>query len=318
MSILISIITPSYNMGHFIEQTIQSILSQNYEPLEYIVMDGGSTDGTLDILRKYEDRLTWYSEPDKGQADAINKGFRRAKGDVLGWLNADDIQFPGALHTVAEYFEKHPEAQFIYGNAHAMDGDGVDQGIRTHVQACNFETLLGFGDFIVQPAAFWRSELWRETGELNAKWRYVLDYEFWIRAAQNHELHYIPQALASERIYSEAKTFSGGIERIDELDEMPRRFGRSGIADGFRAEGASLYLFRAWDHLKHGRYDEFRSDFNTARRMNYDSSKMLLYFAALMTGGEAAIPGLRLRMNRFRGIVKKYVIVGSDLEMSEG
>lgn len=318
MSILITIITPSYNLGHFIEQTIQSVLSQNYEPLEYIIMDGGSTDATLDILRKYEDHLTWYTEPDKGQADAINKGFRRAKGEVIGWLNADDILLPGALHTVAEYFESHPEAQFLYGNARAMNGDGVDSGLRTHVQACDFESLLGFGDFIVQPAAFWRAELWKDIGELEPKWRYALDYEYWIRVAQKYELHYIPQELATERIYSGAKTFSGGIERIDELDEMPRRFGRNGIAEGFRAEGASLYLFRAWDHLRHGRLSKFRADFRTARRMNNDSSKMLLYFAALMTGGEAAIPGLRLRMNRFRGIVKKYVIVGSDLEMSEG
>lgn len=318
MSIRISIITPSYNMGHYIEQTIQSILSQNYEPLEYIVMDGGSTDNTLDILRKYEDRLTWYSERDNGQADAINKGFRRATGDVFAWLNADDIQLPGALQTVAAYFESHPESHFVYGNAHAMDGDGTDRGLRTHVQPCSFESLLSFGDYIVQPAAFWRAGLWQDIGELEPKWRYALDYEYWIRAAQKYELHFIPQTLATERIYSGAKTFSGGIERIDELDEMPRRFGRDGIAEGFRAEGASLYLFRAWEELRHGRFSQCRTDFRAALRMNNDTSKMALYLVALAAGGEAAIPGFRLRMNRLRGAVKKFVIVGSDLEAAEG
>ncbi len=157
MNPLITVVTPSYNHERFIEATIQSVLTQDYAPIEYIVMDGGSTDGTLDILRKYEDRLTWVSERDKGQGDAINKGFRRATGDIWCWLNSDDLFTPGALKTVAEFFQSHPDASFVYGDAEAITLDGTPAGIRTHIRPTDFDFLLNGGDPIVQPAAFWRA-----------------------------------------------------------------------------------------------------------------------------------------------------------------
>ncbi len=305
MNTLVTIVTPSYNQAQFIEATIQSVLTQDYQPIEYIVMDGGSNDGTLDILRKYEDRLTWVSERDKGQGDAINKGFRRANGAILGWLNSDDVFAAGAIRTVAEYFDQHPNASLVYGDAMAITLEGEPAGMRTHIRPCTFETLRDVGDFIVQPATFWRADLWKTIGELDTRWQYVLDYEYWIRAAQHYDLHYIPHLLAKERIYAAAKTFRGGIERIMELDEMPRRFDGSGVASGFRSEGSALFLFRAFDHLKHGRFADARDDWQTARELNNDASKMLIYLSALMLRGEAGIPGMRLSMNRLRGLLQR-------------
>lgn len=305
MNPVITVVTPSYNHARFIEATIQSVLSQDYAPIEYIVMDGGSTDGTLDILRKYEDRLSWISEPDKGQGDAINKGFRRATGDIWCWLNSDDLFTPSALKTVARFFEQHPDAHFVYGDAEAITIAGKPAGIRTHIRQTDFETLLHEGDPIVQPAAFWRADLWRTVGELDLQWQYVLDYEYWIRAARRYQLHYMPKLLAQERIYAAAKTFRGGIERAAELDTMPRRFGGSGVPRGFRSEAAAMHLARAWDHLKHGRRTEAQADASTALRLNNNTAKLGVYLVALALRGEAGIPAMRLRMNRLRGVLQK-------------
>lgn len=305
MNPLITVVTPSYNHERFIEATIQSVLTQDYAPIEFIIMDGGSTDGTLDVLRKYEDRLTWYSEPDKGQGDAINRGFRRATGEIWCWLNSDDLFLPGALKTVAQFFQQNPDAHFVYGDAEAITLEGKPAGMRTHIRPSDFDSLLHKGDYIVQPAAFWRADLWRTIGELDLQWQYVLDYEYWIRAARRYQLHYIPKPLAQERIYAAAKTFRGGIERIQELDEMPRRFGGNGVASGFRPEAAAMYIARGWSHLKHGRRAEAQADFSTGLRLNNNLPALGVYLTALALRGEAGIPGMRLQMNRVRGILQK-------------
>lgn len=157
----ISIITPSYNQAPYIEATLRSVLDeQDYPNLEYWVIDGGSTDGTLDILRRYEGRLRWISEPDGGQADAINKGMRLATGDILAWMNSDDLYAPGALRVAGEYFAAHPETMFLYGDALAIDEHDASHGIRVHVRAADADYLVNTGDPIVQPASFWRREVW--------------------------------------------------------------------------------------------------------------------------------------------------------------
>jgi glycosyltransferase involved in cell wall biosynthesis len=246
----ISVITPSFNQAQFIERTIQSVLNQDYPSLEYFVIDGGSTDGTLEILKKYQSHLTWISEIDQGQAEAINKGFKKATGDIVCWLNADDELIPGALHTVATYFSQHPEAMFLYGDAETIDETGRSYGRRGNVKPTNFEDLVSQGDFIVQPAAFWRTELLAQVGLLDETLRYCLDYEFWLRVSQKYPLHYLPVPLARERFHHQAKTTQATLSRIEEIEAVVRRYGASDIPHRFRAERTAVYFAETLRQLR--------------------------------------------------------------------
>ena len=276
---LVTIVTPSFNQAAYIEQTIKSVLNQDYRPIEHLIIDGGSTDGTLEILKRYEDHVRWISEPDCGQGDAINKGFRQATGSILAWLNADDLFTSGALKTVVAHFQANPQSYFVYGDSLAINEKGRSYGRRAHVAPCNFETLLNKGDFIVQPSAFWRAELWRDVGELDVNWRYVLDYDYWLRAAQKYDLFYVPRFFSKERLYASAKTFSGGLERIDELEQMARRYGGAGIAANFRPEAAAVYVDDAWTALKHGQWgDSPQQDQRSAQNEQLHFKTAALYF----------------------------------------
>src|SRR5689334_19100061 len=189
---LVSIITPSYNHAAYIEQTIKSVREQDYPHIEHIVMDGGSTDNTLDILRKYEDRLIWVSEKDSGQTNAINKGFRKATGEIMAWLNSDDVYMPGAVRTMVEHFQQHPDDKFVYGNVLAVDEHEQPYGVRSHVHQGDQWELVNGVNFIVQPAAFWRREVWETMGELDESLHYMMDYEYWMRVAGRYPLRHIP------------------------------------------------------------------------------------------------------------------------------
>lgn len=203
----ISIITPSYNQGKFIEQTIQSVLSQNYPNLEYIIIDGGSTDNTLEIIKKYEDKIAyWVSEPDNGQADAINKGLERATGEIVNWLNSDDILLPNALNTIVEEFTNNPYASFIYGDTNQINENGE---IIYTVKVVNFKkNVLLYGRILgVQPSIFFRKNVWKKLGFLDEKYKFCMDIEYWIRAAMNN-LVFSPvyKTIASNRFHPYTKT----------------------------------------------------------------------------------------------------------------
>lgn len=239
-----SLVTPSLNQGQFIERAIESVLTQNYPCLEYIVIDGGSTDGTFEILQRYTGRLTWLSEADQGQAHAINKGFKMVTtADIIGWLNADDELTPGALAVVADFFSRHPEAQFVYGEALTIDERGRSYGRRGNVKPTNFTELAMEGDFIVQPAAFWRATLLAEVGYLDESLHYCLDYEYWLRVAQKFPLYYLPIPLARERIHAGAKSSLVNRRRLEELEQVGRRYGQPALARNFEAERIALDLF---------------------------------------------------------------------------
>lgn len=179
----ISIVTPSYNQGQYIEETILSILSQDYPNLEYIVIDGGSTDDTIDIIKKYEDRIDfWVSEPDGGQSDAINKGWRKSTGDIVAWLNADDTYCPGALETVAKVFENDPQAILAHGAAHTYDGSG--QTILFTTQPLDmdpYEMIASCSGVTTQPSIFLGRKVLDEVGYLDPNLHYVMDWEYCIR-----------------------------------------------------------------------------------------------------------------------------------------
>jgi glycosyltransferase involved in cell wall biosynthesis len=200
----ISIITPSYNQGCFIEETIKSVLDQKYPNLEYIVMDGGSTDETLSILKKYDKKLQWFSKKDKGQTDAINKGLKMAKGEIIAYLNSDDTYESGTLEKVAKIFKKNPNYKFIYGKGKHIDKNGKFIG-DYHNDYVDLEALQPTCD-ICQPAAFWRKELSHTVGLFDTAHDYAMDYDYWIRTAKKYRMVYIHDYFANSRLHDETKT----------------------------------------------------------------------------------------------------------------
>jgi glycosyltransferase involved in cell wall biosynthesis len=205
VSPLVSIVTPSFNAARFIEQTIESVLAQGYPRIEYIVMDAGSTDGTLDILRRYESpKLTWISEPDGGAADAINRGLARSHGDVLAFINADDVYAPGAVATAVRAFEDHTEAAVIYGSGIWIDEEGKTIG---PYPVRDFESeRLARECFLCQPASFIRREAFENVGGLDPKLQLTFDYELWMRLARTYKFHRIDDVLALSRMHQSNKS----------------------------------------------------------------------------------------------------------------
>ena len=208
----ISIVVPSYNQGKFIRATIDSILSQDLDGVEVLVMDGGSKDGTVEILRTYGDTIQWVSEKDRGQSHAINKGFKRAKSDILGYVNSDDTCQPGALAAALEAFRQHPEADFVYGDFNYIDAAGC---LLAHCRTINFDyDILRYDhNFICQPASFWRRSVIKRIGPIAEELYYLMDYEYYLRAAAaGMRFYHLRQTLANLRLHKECKTVSGNFE----------------------------------------------------------------------------------------------------------
>jgi len=200
----VSIITPSYNQAKYLEQTISSVLNQDYPHIEYIVMDGGSTDGSVEIIKKYADQLAdWESQKDKGQADAINKGFARASGDLVAWLNSDDVYHPGALRSAVQVFDENPDVVLVYGDMLAVDENGATFNTLKYKQL-TLEDLLCF-QIIGQPAVFMRRSALQKTGGLDPTFHFLLDHLLWIQIAQHGRILHVNQTWASARYHPEAK-----------------------------------------------------------------------------------------------------------------
>lgn len=216
-----SIVTPSYNQGHFLEETILSVLNQGYPELEYILVDGGSSDGSVDIIEKYAQQLAyWVSEPDNGQSHAINKGFRRATGDILAWLNSDDLYLPGALQTVGRFLAEHPEVDMIYGDQ--VDIDEMGRVFRA-TRSLNFSKLglLSRAASIPQPTFFMRRHVYEQVGGLDETLDWCMDYEYVLRIAfAGHRIVRIPQNLAKFRYHGTSKTVVGKTETRQHDDAM--------------------------------------------------------------------------------------------------
>jgi glycosyltransferase involved in cell wall biosynthesis len=203
----VTIVTPSFNQASYLEQTMRSVLEQGYPNLEYIVVDGGSTDDSIDIIRRYEKQLTWWvSEPDHGQAEAINKGLDRATGEIVAWLNSDDTYLPGAIIGAVRSFESDPTLGLVYGDVLAVDA--TDHKLNTlRYQNWGLEGLLCFR-IIGQPAVFMRRRIQESAGRLDETYHYLLDHQLWLRIANIAQTRYVPQLWASARFHPAAKNIA--------------------------------------------------------------------------------------------------------------
>jgi len=214
---LVSIITPSYNHARYIEATMQSVLSQDYPRIEYIVVDGGSDDGTVDIIRKHalesdsllsenQNSITWWvSEKDKGQTDAINKGFARATGSILAWLNSDDTYEPDAVSAAVKYLQEHPEVGMVYGDCNFINESGRVIGKFNSAQT-DYRLLRQGYVHIPQQTMFFRADLWKQVGPLDPSFYFAMDYDLWTRIAAISEIRYVPQTWANFRLHTSGKT----------------------------------------------------------------------------------------------------------------
>jgi len=216
---LVSIITPSFNQASYLEQTIQSVLGQGYPNIEYLVVDGASTDGSVDVIKKYAGKLAWWvSETDSGQADAINKGMARAKGEIVAWLNSDDYYLPGAVSSAVKALEENPDFVLVYGNVLAVDQQGQQFNTLRYRQL-TLQDLLCF-QIIGQPSVFFRRAALEKTGFLDTAFHFLLDHHLWIRIAQHGKIMHMDQTWSAARYHAEAKNrakateFGGEASRI--------------------------------------------------------------------------------------------------------
>jgi glycosyltransferase involved in cell wall biosynthesis len=218
---LVSVVTPVRNGERFIEQTIESVLSQDYPHLEYLVVDGGSTDRTPEILARFQDRITIVRGPDAGQADALNRGFALAHGEILGWLNADDLYAPGAVATAVQAFADHPAADVVYGAADHIDDEG--RAIDAYPVEAYDAATLGRRCIICQPAAFVRRLAMAAAGGLDPRLHYALDYDLWMRLSRTTQFVKIDQLLAHSRMHASNKTLAFRREAYEETMQVLRR-----------------------------------------------------------------------------------------------
>jgi glycosyltransferase involved in cell wall biosynthesis len=229
---LVSIVTPTLNQGAFIDATIRSIRGQIYDHYEHIVIDGGSTDGTLDILRAHEGTypMRWTSEPDRGMYDAINKGVRQARGEILCYLNSDDLYFPWTLETVVEYFDRHPDIDFVYGDALSIENpSGRLRPYWTPPFDLGYLRAVGF---LAQPTVFWRRRAYECEGGFDEALRYVADCDYWMRAGDHHRFAKINEFLAVERDHPGTQRLALGSRVWDELADVRSRYASSSARSG--------------------------------------------------------------------------------------
>jgi glycosyltransferase involved in cell wall biosynthesis len=222
MKPLVSIVTPSFNQVRFLEQALRSVIGQGYPRLEYIVIDGGSTDGSREVIERYSGQLARsISEPDRGQAEAINKGLRLAGGDIVAWLNSDDAYLPGAIHSAVEALEREASLGMVYADGLMVDSDLTLLDRHTYPQLDVLE-LMSF-EVLLQPTVFMRREVVEQVGYLDDSYQLILDHELWIRIAARHPIRHVSGFWAIERTHPEAKTIAQAAGFVEEAERLLRR-----------------------------------------------------------------------------------------------
>jgi glycosyltransferase involved in cell wall biosynthesis len=234
---------PSYNQARFIERSILSVLNQNYRNLQFIIMDGGSTDGTLDVIRKYEQYLSWRSEPDKGQSDAINKASMLANGELIGWQNSDDVYFPGVFYRLHDISRKRPRAVLYSGTVVSIDS--LDR--LTYVPKFtrpSTRRLLYEGYVMSSQGVFWRREIQSRTGLYDIDLHFAMDVDFWLRALAQGHAEFLPEIVGGFRHYEGTKTCMTGERGIEEVSKIRREFGVNDRTLGWKLTCAGLRFSR--------------------------------------------------------------------------
>jgi glycosyltransferase involved in cell wall biosynthesis len=227
----VTVVTPSFNQASFIDQTIRSVVKQDHEKVEYIVIDGGSTDGSDKIISGYADRLAyWCCERDNGQSDAIRKGFERATGDILGWLNSDDILLPGALSHVVEFFEKNPEVECLSGGGYYIDAKGAALSTATPGYTlgvnCSYNRLRFYEmDGVLQQATFWRRSAYEAVGGIDVSLRFAMDLDLFIRLAKRRPIARTKKLLGCFRLHEDCKSWTIQDVRRTERLILAKRYG---------------------------------------------------------------------------------------------
>jgi glycosyltransferase involved in cell wall biosynthesis len=248
----LSIITPSYNQAPYLEQTILSVLQQNYDSLEFIIIDGGSSDGSVDVIRKYESQLSyWVSEKDRGQAHALNKGIEKVTGDIVAYLNSDDVYLPGAFSAMVNYFNEHPPCHWLCGDT-LMFGEGRNDKIVSANVPRSAAHALSWAYTAPQPGMFWRRELLSEG--FDERWRYCFDHELYVRLLlAGYKCEHLPVTLAAYRLHPTSKTVAEGDLFDREFDEIARIYEPRLSGSGRRWCAATRLLRESFEASRSGR-----------------------------------------------------------------
>ncbi len=241
----VSIIMPSYNQGQFLEASIRSVLDQSYPNIEYIAVDGASKDDSVEILKKYQQHFAWWvSEKDKGHADALNKGFAHATGEILAWLNSDDVYLPNAVAEAVAILQEHPEVGMVYGDADLIDNSGAKVG-QFAARQTDYRRLLRGSVHIPQATTFFRADLWRQVGPLDLSLFFSFDYDLWVKLAKVSKILYVPQRWAQFRIHEEGKTIAQDDRCYPDMLKVLEREG-GGWLSWLRLRYYARRLFYSW------------------------------------------------------------------------
>ncbi len=241
----VSIVTPSFNQAKYLEESIQSVLAQDYPNIEYIIVDGGSKDNSVEIIKKYEDRLAWWvSEKDKGHADGLNKGFSHATGEILAWLNSDDTYSPTAVSEAVAYLKENPDVGMVYGDANLTNESGEVVG-RFASKQTSYRAMLRGSVHIPQATTFWRADLWRQVGPLDLSLFFAFDYDLWVKLAKVSRIAYVPKLWANFRLHDLGKSVKNDDRCYPDMIRVYEREVGKGLSI-LRVRAVARRLIYAW------------------------------------------------------------------------